>query len=89
MTIRLLVQGQVQGVGFRYFVLHRATGLGLRGWARNLADGRVEVVAQGQADALARLEGEVRGGPPQARVSKVEKSKISDEIVTAKLFEIR
>jgi len=49
------VRGQVQGVGFRYFVVHRALALNLRGYARNLRDGSVEVVAQGDHAALERL----------------------------------
>ena len=79
MTLRFLVNGVVQGVGFRYFVLRRATSLGLAGWARNLPDGRVEVVARGERGDLEALEASLRVGPRHSRVSDVDKSEISDE----------
>lgn len=57
MTTRFLVSGMVQGVGFRWFVARHARALGLGGYARNLPDGRVEVVASGAGmEALAQLE---------------------------------
>jgi acylphosphatase len=89
MTWRWLISGMVQGVGFRYFVLNRARVLGVAGWARNLPDGRVEVLAQGTPQSLALLESALRDGPPHARVAGVEKSQISDEIDTPNPFEIR
>jgi len=89
MTCRFLISGLVQGVGFRYFVHRRATSLGLSGWVRNLPDGRVEVVASGTAEGLAGLEIALDRGPPMARVKKVEKSDISDEIDSGKSFEIK
>jgi len=69
-----LVQGRVQGVGYRYFVLRAARELGLSGWARNLPDGSVEVVAEGSEAALASLEESLREGPSFARVSAVERT---------------
>jgi len=89
MTARFIVSGAVQGVGYRYFVLHQAGLLGVAGWAKNLPDGRVEVLAQGTSEALVALESSLRRGPPQARVSGVERSQISDEIYIPKPFEIR
>lgn len=89
MTWRLLVSGRVQGVGFRYFVLKRARALGLGGYTRNLADGTVEVVAQGSQGQLEALEAIVRQGPPHATVSNVEKTEISDEVDVPKSFDIR
>lgn len=89
LTVRFLVAGEVQGVGFRYFVLRRAATAGLCGWARNLADGRVEVVARGSPEALRTLEAQLRAGPPQASVADVEKIEISDEIIGTTTFEIR
>jgi acylphosphatase len=71
---RYLVSGFVQGVGFRYFVLRRASALGLRGFVRNLSGGGVEVVAEGDAAALAELEVALEAGPPSARVESVERS---------------
>ena len=63
--------GRVQGVWFRAATRERALALGLRGCARNLADGGVEVVAAGEAEALAALEAWLHVGPPLARVSAV------------------
>jgi acylphosphatase len=89
MPRRLVVSGIVQGVGFRYFVCRRALSLSLRGWVRNLPDGRVEVVADGPQENVAALEEVVAQGPPHAQVEKVEKSDISDDTVMSKTFEIR
>ena len=61
--VRLLVSGLVQGVGFRWWTRSRARELGLLGWARNLDDGRVEVVAEG---SRAAVDGTVPGGIEQA-----------------------
>jgi acylphosphatase len=69
---RYLVGGRVQGVGFRYFVEGAATREGLHGWVRNLPDGRVEIVVEGDADELERFERQVRQGPPGARVNDVQ-----------------
>ncbi len=81
MTSRFLVSGLVQGVGFRWFVARQARALGLTGYARNLPDGRVEVVAAAaDAGALARLEERLRAGPAQARVEAVERE---DQIAVA------
>jgi len=69
---RFLLRGRVQGVGFRYFVLGTARRMGLSGWTRNLPDGAVEVLAQGEAAELDTLEAELSEGPPAARVATVE-----------------
>jgi acylphosphatase len=65
------VHGAVQGVGFRWWTRSRALELGLAGWARNLDDGRVEVVAEGPRDAVDRLEALLRGGETPGRVDAV------------------
>jgi acylphosphatase len=67
-----LVSGRVQGVGFRFFVEHAAAVDGLHGWVRNLPDGRVEIRAEGDADALERFERKVWQGPPQSRVDQID-----------------
>jgi acylphosphatase len=72
-TVRWLLSGRVQGVGFRYFVRNLAREIGLSGRVRNLPDGRVEIEAAGDPEALARFEQEVRIGPPGARVTGVER----------------
>jgi len=68
---RFLISGKVQGVFFRASTARTAEQLGLRGFARNLPDGRVEVLALGDARALASLAGWLRQGPPRAQVTDV------------------
>ena len=90
MTTRFLVSGMVQGVGFRWFVARHARALGLGGYARNLADGRVEVVASGSGpEELARLEQLLREGPAHARVERLERQDDVDETVSSRSFDIR
>ena len=65
---RCVVQGKVQGVFFRASTRQVALELGLSGWARNCADGSVEVLAKGPRDAVLALESWLQRGPPQAHV---------------------
>jgi acylphosphatase len=69
---RFVVSGRVQGVGFRYFTQDTARREGVAGLVRNLLDGRVEVLAEGDEEALRRLEQAIRRGPSRARVEHVE-----------------
>lgn len=89
MTAQYLVSGEVQGVGFRYFVSRKARALSLAGWVRNLPDGRVEVVARGASIELRTLEDALARGPGSARVASVDKSEISDEVSVPRVFEVR
>jgi acylphosphatase len=73
-TYRYVVRGLVQGVGYRYFALKRAEELSLRGFVRNLPDGSVEVVAEGEQELLAEFETKLREGPSFARVEHVERT---------------
>ena len=73
---RFLVSGRVQGVFFRASTQARATELGLRGHAKNLSDGRVEVVACGTPGMLDELEIWLRHGPPLAVVNGVKSTEI-------------
>lgn len=73
-SVRLIVRGRVQGVGFRYATVEQGRRLGLAGWARNLPDGGVEVVAAGDDEAVERLVAWCRQGPPSARVATVERT---------------
>jgi acylphosphatase len=69
---RYLIGGRVQGIGFRFFTWEAAAREGLHGWVANLPDGRVEIAAEGDAEALERFERQIRHGPPGARVEGVE-----------------
>jgi acylphosphatase len=65
---RFVISGQVQGVGFRWFTKDVALREGVTGWVRNLHDGRVEALVEGDAEAVTRVEHHLRTGPPGARV---------------------
>jgi len=65
---RYLIGGRVQGVGFRYFAEDVARREGVRGWVRNLPDGRVEAAADGEVESVDRFEQAIRHGPRGARV---------------------
>jgi len=67
-TRSYIASGRVQGVGYRWFVMHRARALGIVGWVRNRRDGTVEVWAKGREEALRELEKALREGPPGALV---------------------
>lgn len=67
-----LIEGRVQGVGFRFFAQARARREAIEGWVRNTPDGRVEIEAQGDTEAMMRFERSVREGPPGAFVEQVE-----------------
>ncbi|MGO4551666.1 acylphosphatase [Lysobacter sp. 2RAF19] len=70
---RFFVEGRVQGVFFRASAREQAQALGLRGYARNLHDGRVEVLAVGDVQAVERLEQWLKHGPPAAHVERLER----------------
>jgi acylphosphatase len=74
---RFLVSGRVQGVAFRAYTRQQALALGLRGHAVNLPDGRVEVLAVGEANAIDRLGEWLAHGPPLARVDEVQRHEVS------------
>jgi acylphosphatase len=69
--VRCLVAGRVQGVYYRAATADEAARLSLDGWVKNLADGRVEVVAAGEPAAIAQLARWLWNGPPAARVDAV------------------
>lgn len=75
-ALRFLVSGRVQGVGFRAATRREAQRLGLSGHAINLPDGRVEVVAEGDADALVELESWLQQGPPFSQVKALERDEV-------------
>jgi acylphosphatase len=67
-----VVSGRVQGVGFRWFAEREASKRNVRGYVRNLEDGRVEILAQADAAALEEFRERIRQGPSAARVVQVE-----------------
>jgi acylphosphatase len=69
---RFVVRGRVQGVGFRWFVEREARVLGMAGWERKNAHGRVEVLAVGSRDQLFSFRARLQAGPRAARVDNVE-----------------
>jgi acylphosphatase len=72
-SIRVIVYGRVQGIGFRFFTRERAKKLELTGYVRNLPDrGMVEVAAEGEKDRLESLVEYLKAGPPGARVERVD-----------------
>jgi acylphosphatase len=68
---RAIVTGLVQGVGYRFFAERAASECGVRGWVRNLPDGSVETVAEGEEEAIARFFDRLRQGPRGARVERL------------------
>jgi acylphosphatase len=74
---RFLISGRVQGVGFRFFVETRAAVEGVHGWVRNLADGRVEVMIEGDRESVDRIEAALNRGPAGAHVDDV----VAEEMV--------
>jgi acylphosphatase len=83
------VSGAVQGVGYRAFARRVASRLGLVGFARNLADGRVEVIAVGPVETVAQLEAALREGPLFGRVDRIDVSQAKLEINGLTDFQIR
>ena len=70
---RLIITGQVQGVGFRVFVCHEALARGVRGWVRNRANGSVETLLIGDTDIVEAMVEVCGYGPAHARVDHVER----------------
>ncbi len=68
---RAVLRGRVQGVGFRFFAERVAHELGVRGWVRNLPDGSVETVAEGEEQLVERYIERLRAGPRASRVEAV------------------
>lgn len=75
----IFISGKVQGVGFRAFIRREAAVLNIRGWAKNLIDGRVEAVIQGDKNKVAQMIEKLKEGPSYARVDNL---KINEEKLT-------
>lgn len=78
MVLHFLIQGRVQGVGFRWFVHREASELELRGWVRNTEEGDVEVVASGEPGDLAELRASLRRGPRGSRVDRILEHRLEE-----------
>ncbi|MFP4392995.1 MAG: acylphosphatase [Desulfohalobiaceae bacterium] len=87
-SLHCLISGKVQGVNFRAWTKSQADSLGIKGWVRNLEDGRVEVIAQGEENALFDFKGRLTQGPTMSQVERVE-SKWIDYDKTFDKFELR
>ena len=85
---RFLLSGRVQAVGFRFYVAEAARLENVQGWVRNLPDGSVEVLVEGDREAVTRIERKIRRGPPSARVESVE---VFDDVPTGRFdgFSVR
>lgn len=70
--VQILVSGRVQGVCFRDFTQREAAALGLTGWVKNLSDGRVEAVAEGEKELLENFIARIKQGPALSRVDGVD-----------------
>lgn len=67
----LIISGRVQGVGFRYFTKKNAESLSVNGWVKNLANGDVETLIQGEEDQVVRMINYLKSGPVSAKVEEV------------------
>ena len=70
-AVHAIIQGFVQGVGFRYSAMHKARSLALKGWVKNLDNGDVEIWAEGSSAAISAFEDWLAKGPPGARVDRL------------------
>ena len=86
---RVVVQGFVQGVGYRDFAFRAAMRLGIAGWVRNRADGTVEAVISGAPDAVEAMLAALRRGPPGARVRDLRLTEAIGEAWPRGAFEVR
>lgn len=76
---RLRIEGVVQGVGYRHWMLHAAARLGVAGWVRNRSDGSVEALVEGDAPAVEELLRACRRGPPGAAVRLIHEDLVEPE----------
>jgi acylphosphatase len=86
--VHVFISGRVQGVSFRYFAYHEALRLGLAGWVRNLADGRVEAVFEGEKAAVDAILEWCKRGPASASVDSLDVDR-EESIEGLTQFEVR
>jgi|SRR5690606_17036932 len=78
-TLLVRVKGKVQGVGFRMATVRQAHSLGVAGWVRNLDDGTVEALLQGEHDRIDQMLSWMRMGPPVAQVTDMESEEVQED----------
>lgn len=83
----IFISGRVQGVGFRAFTRKEASSRGIKGWVKNLADGRVEIKIKGEREDIKNMIKRIKEGPSFARVDDIEIS--NEEIENFDRFEVR
>jgi acylphosphatase len=88
LTVKGFVSGRVQGVGFRYFVKRQADSARLSGYVRNLSDGRVEFLLQGDRRTVEKVIEKIQTGPDYSQVSDVSLDQSGQDVV-AQGFVIR
>lgn len=88
-TVRVVIRGRVQGVGFRDWTHGRARLLGVDGWVRNRPDGTVEALFSGSPGAVAAMLQDVQQGPPLAHVMGVAEIDVGDERAVPGDFQVR
>ncbi|SDL62460.1 acylphosphatase [Halarsenatibacter silvermanii] len=86
--LHVFISGRVQGVGFRAFTRRNARRLGVRGWVKNLADGRVEAVLYGEKSDVEELLTRIKTGPSLAEVEDIEVEEV-DEAPPEENFQVR
>lgn len=72
--LHLYFSGDVQGIGFRFYTRERAQGLKLKGWVRNLPDGRVEIEVEGPEEIVKKFMHEMRTGSLYAQIKEIEEN---------------
>ena len=89
LTRRVMIEGHVQGVGYRWFAQRAALRLRLSGWVRNRADGTVEALVSGPPEAVEAMLAELRRGPLGADVRSVRLAEATGEAGTPGVFAVR
>ena len=78
-TIRIYITGSVQGVFFRKFLKEKAEELGIRGYVRNLEDGRIEIVAEGKDNNVEEMWGVCQKGTPHTEIKDIQMEKLTHQ----------